>query len=202
MWLRSNKRALVSLGCWLALGLGAAAAPAVGRAFAAAAAQFVTGSFTVEDVDARGRSVALRDIDGDRMTMTVPMGVKGFDGLGKGDRIEVDFHRPVALSVTAEGSTAKAASSAGSPPASAARHDVAPAARAPAGPQTRSSTATVVLMDRQAGTMQVKLGDGSSPTLSLDDPGVRKQIQGLRPGDVIELKYTEATAADIRLTAH
>ena len=82
---------------------GAQTAPTEGQTDAALtadlAAQVVAAPFTVEDVDHPGRIVAVRSPKGERMSFNVPEGVLGFWQLKKGDRIEVDYNRAVAIEV-------------------------------------------------------------------------------------------------------
>jgi hypothetical protein len=61
------------------------------------------------------------------------------------------------------------------------------------------SSTEVISVNRKDNTIKVK-GQNGSPThtVSVQDPSLQRQIQGLKPGDVVQITYTEAVAARIR----
>jgi len=142
--------------------------------------QLVTAPFTVEDLGKNNRTLTVRDADGQRSTVRVPQDVQRFDQLKKGDKIELAFHRAVAVSVVPH-----AAASAGAGQ----RHPVA-------------ESAEVVSVNKRDKTIQVKGDDGKPQTVSAQDAAVNKKMQTLRPGDVVDIVYTEALATSILPATH
>jgi hypothetical protein len=137
--------------------------------------QLVTAPVMVEDIDKKNRTLIVRDVDGQKSTVRVPPDVQRFDQLKKGDKIELAYYRAVAVSVVPH-STASAGT--------AQRHPVA-------GP------AEVVSVNKRDKTIQVKGDDGKTQTVSAQDAAVGKKMQTLKPGDAIEIIYTEAVATSI-----
>jgi hypothetical protein len=159
----------------------------------AASEELVTAPFTVEDVDRAHRRVAVRSPDGDRMTVDVPSDVAGFDKLKKGDKIDVDYYKAVAVSLLPAGS----APGNGAPERSQRMASNNGNGQATRGRQVTSSV-QVVSLNPQDNTMQVKGSNGKTQTVTVDDPALQKKLQVIKPGDVVQVTYTEAIAAAIR----
>jgi hypothetical protein len=142
----------------------------------------------VEDIDRKNRKVTVRAPDNDQTTITVPADTKGFETLKKGDTIDVDYYRSVALSILAPGAKPTASETLGA------------ARGAEGGIQSRQikASAKIISVDRQDNTVQVKGPDGKEQEVSVSDPAVRRKLENVKPGDMVQLTYTEAVAVAIR----
>jgi hypothetical protein len=167
----------------------------------AVAEELVTAPFTVEDIDRNHRTLAVRSPDGERTTMSVPADMQGFEKLKKGDKIDVDYYRSVAVSVLPAGSAAAA-----NQPREQSQRMMNGHANgggnsgggtAMKGRQITSS-AEVVSVNRRDNSMQVKGPGGKTQTVNVQDPSLQKKMQGLKPGDVVQVTYTEAVVAAVR----
>src|SRR5690606_15337024 len=74
-----------------------------------------------------------------------------------------------------------------------------PGAR-PAGAVADSVQATVKIesVDKSNNRVTFRRQDGFTRTLDVRSPDGRRFLQGLRPGDEVEVTYTEAFAVDVR----
>jgi hypothetical protein len=150
--------------------------------------ELVTAPFTVEAIDRKNRKLTVRSPDGESTTITVPPETKGFDNLKKGDKIDVDFYRSVAIAVLPAGATPTRTQQEQSQ------------ARAQGGTHGRQITSSgkVTSVNTQDNTVQVRGPDGKNQKISVEDPALRRQLQDVKPGDVVQITYTEAVAAEIR----
>jgi hypothetical protein len=149
--------------------------------------ELVTIPVTVEEIDKKNRTMTVRTADGERIPLTVPPDVQNFDKLKKGEKIDIDYYRAVAVRVIPGGAAGSASQAAQN----------APIAQGGKGPQTTSS-GKVTSVDRNDHTMKVKGDDGKSQTMSVRDPSLQNQVQGIKPGDLVEITYTEAVLAAVR----
>jgi hypothetical protein len=147
---------------------------------AAVQEELVSIPVTVEDIDKKSRTMTVKTADGDRIPLSVPADVQGFDKLKKGDKIDIDYYRAVAVRVLPSGATAS-----DSPPAAGGR-----------GPQMTSSS-QVVGVNRRDNSLKVKDQSGKSQSMSVQDPAMQRQVQNLKPGQAVEITYTEAVLAGI-----
>jgi hypothetical protein len=146
--------------------------------------ELVTIPVTVDGIDKKNRTMTVRTADGERIPLTVGPDVQNFDSLKKGDKVDIDYYRAVAVRVIPGGAAAGTAS----------QTTTAPGGK---GPQATSS-GHVTSVNRSEHTMKVKGDHGKSQTMSVRDPSVQDQLQGVKPGDVVEVTYTEAVVAAIR----
>lgn len=146
--------------------------------------EIVTVPVTVEQIDVKNRTMTVRTADGERIPLTIPSDVENFDKLKKGDKIDIDYYRAVAVRVI-PGGAAGAAS------------QTAPTAQGGRGPQVKSS-GQVTSVNRGDHTMKVKGDNGKSQTMSVRDPSLQSQVETIKPGDAVEITYTEAVVAAIR----
>jgi hypothetical protein len=156
-------------------------------------AEVVTVPMTVEEVDRRHRALAVRTADGERMTIAVPSDVKGFNKLKKGDKIDVQHYRAVAVSLvptTVPG--AESQKEEGAPSTA----DPLPTGK-PDGRQI-SQQAEIVSVNENGNSLQVKNASGKQQTVSVQDPSLQKKAQSLHRGDAVQITYAEAVAVGIR----
>lgn len=161
----------------------------------AVAEELVTAPFTVEDIDRKNRTLTLRSADGEKVSMSVPADTQGFEQLKKGDKIELDYYRAAVVSVLPAGSAA--ARNQPREQSQGATSGQGGGGAASRGRQVTSS-AEVVSVNRRDNSMKVKGPGGKTQTVSVQDPATQQKIQGVKPGDVVQVTYTEAVVAAIR----
>jgi hypothetical protein len=151
--------------------------------------ELVTVPVTVEEIDKKARSVTVKAPDGEKTTINVPADVKEFDKLKKGDKIEIDYYRSLAVEVLPPGTA---------PSAAQAQTTTAKGPAGRMGAKQITGSAEVVSMNRASNSVTIKGADGKQRTVAVQDPGMQKRLQAIKPGDVVQLTYTEAIAAKIR----
>jgi hypothetical protein len=61
-----------------------------------------------------------------------------------------------------------------------------------------TTSATVTSTNKANGAVEIKGQNGKIQTVASQDPAVQRNMQGLKPGDVIQIVYTEALATALR----
>jgi len=152
--------------------------------------ELVTVPVTVENIDKKARTIVVRAPDGARSTVKVPEDVQSLDLLKKGEKIDLTYHKAVAIAVVPGDSSAAVAAQR--------KSDMK---RASAGPShsggKRVTTSATVTSVSKNGSVEVKNQNGESQTVTAKDASVEKSLQGLQPGDVIQIIYTEAVATSL-----
>jgi hypothetical protein len=155
------------------------------------AAVTTESSATVTAIDKAERRVTLKAPTGDKFVVSVPRDVKAFDTLKVGDKVDIDYYQSVAVSILPPGTkpseTERAASMA--------------SAGGGAMGKALTITARVVNVDADANEVTFKGPQGATKTVKVQDPDLQKKLPDLKPGDSVQLTYTEAAAADIRPAA-
>jgi hypothetical protein len=158
-----------------------AGAPALGRQVA----ELIGVTASVESIDRKSRKVTLKDPDGKRLTVQVPEEMRGFDRIKKGDNVDVTFYQSMALAfLPAEVE----------PPVVEERQiDVG------GGVMAREITAAMAItkVDARNNMVSAKAPDGTAVTVKVQDPALVPKLRTLKPGDVVQLDYTEAVATKI-----
>jgi hypothetical protein len=149
---------------------------------AAVQEELVTIPVTVEEIDKKSRTMTVKTAEGEKIPLSVSPDVQEFDKVKKGDKLDIDYYRAVAVRVLPSegGGTSKAPTAAGGK-----------------GKEMTTSSQVVSVNDRDK-TMKVKDANGKSNTVSVQDPAMQKHVKTLKPGDVVEITYTEAVLAGIR----
>jgi Cu/Ag efflux protein CusF len=175
-----------------ALGARASAAPvtettATSSADGQTRTQLTHSTATVTAVDHAARSITLKKEDGEMLTVAVPTEVKMFDKLKHGDKIDIDYYESWAFSLAPTGSK----------PSMSERK--ARAVDVGGGIKGRELivSAEVQSIDVAANTVTVK-GPHGIRVVHVNDPTLQSKLPDLKPGQVIQLDYAEATAASIR----
>lgn len=152
---------------------------------------------TVESIDAAERSLVLMGSKGNRVLAVAGPEVHNFDRIKVGDRVQVGLYAGVAVAVKPAGKGAKGVEEA----YASAR---APAGQSPAGAVSRSVATTVKIdsIDTSFDTVTFKRHDGIVRTLAVQDPQAKQFIHQLKPGDEVEIVYTEAIAARVDVKPH
>jgi hypothetical protein len=146
---------------------------------------------TVEAIDKENREVTLADEQGQKEKFDVPAAFKGFDKLKVGDRVNVTYMESVALRLGKPGEKAGLETREGS--------TQSPGAEGRSGARVHEVTATaqVVAVDPQKHEITFKGPEGNVRTVGVEDPQMRERLGTLKPGDTIQLVFTEAMIGSI-----
>jgi Cu/Ag efflux protein CusF len=141
-----------------------------------------TAIVTIQAIDQATRSVTLRAENGDEDTFTVGPEVTRFNQLKVGDKIRATYYEALVFQLRKPG----AASTPSGDAAAAGRIKEVPGAAIGA-QQTR--TVTVKAVDMNAPSITVVTSDGRTITRKIGD---KKNLEGVNPGDRIDITYTQA----------
>jgi len=143
----------------------------------------VTATVTITALDPATRSVTLRAENGDEDTFTAGPDVKRFNELKVGDTIKATYYESLVFQLRKPGAAAPASDTA-----------VAAGGRlkdAPGGAIGVQATATVTVkaVDMSVPSITVVTADGRTLTRKIAE---KKNLEGVSPGDQIEITYTQA----------
>lgn len=153
--------------------------------------QLIHAVATVKGINRSDRSVILKKDDGEETTVHVPDAVKGFDTLKMGDKVDIDYYESLALSMAPAGTKPSMSERKGS------AVDIGGGIK---GRELKMS-AEVVSVDPAANTVTFKGPKGNMRTVYVADPANQEKLATMKPGQVVQFDYTEATAATIRQAA-
>ena len=139
---------------------------------------------TVEKIDKSGHKLTLKGSDGQKKEIKVPADVKGFDKLKVGDKIDIDYMESLAVSMLPVGTKPSMTERAASTPGAAGREI--------------SIAAEIVSVDPAANHVTLKGPRGKQMTVMVQDPELQARLPNLKPGQVVQLQYTEAVATAIQ----
>lgn len=146
---------------------------------------------TIRAIDTPSRTVTL---DGPNGLVTVQVGeqAKRFSELKVGDKVVVSYYQGLAAQMK-HGDAAKAAAPVGSEFASANKSS-------PGGMGGVSVTTTVIIqaVDAATNTVSFKRADGSVHVIEVKNSKMKEFIKTLKPGDAVEVTYTESLAIDVQ----
>jgi len=143
----------------------------------------------VETIDMETRHIALKTEDGRKLTIVAGPGVRNLDQLEPGDQVKVAYYESVAVRMAADGAAGTDTS------AVVVR---APEGAKPAGAVGTSVRAIVTLIsyDPDTNVVSFTTPDGLSHSLVVK-PEMRDFARALKPGDRVEVVYTEALAIGV-----
>jgi Cu/Ag efflux protein CusF len=142
----------------------------------------VTTTVTITAIDQATRSITLRAANGDEDTFTVGPDVRRFNELKVGDRIRATYHESLVFQLRKPGETSTPS---GGTVAGGRIREVPGGAM---GAQ-QTTTVTVKAVDMSAPSITVVTSDGRTMTRKVQD---RKNLEGVNPGDRIDVTYTQA----------
>jgi hypothetical protein len=155
--------------------------------------RLVERSATVEEIHMPSRMVMLRTDEGERTAVIVGPEVRNLEQVKVGDRVFVSYYEGIAAEVKKPGTGVQNV------------EETSAAVRAkpgerPAGAVGESLRTTVKIesVDTSKHTVTFRRQDGLIRTLAVRSPEGRQFIKGLRPGDEVEVTYTEALAVQVR----
>ncbi|HUL78590.1 MAG TPA: hypothetical protein VL691_15105 [Vicinamibacteria bacterium] len=178
------KKALVVLAALAAIPLAALAQKPVSQA----ESQEVTA--TIEAIDHTSRLVTLKTKDGQMETIYAPPEVKRFAELKVGDTVTFRYHESIVYQVHKPGAP-------GTAPAAAGPTITRTTGAKPGGTIAQQETATVTIkaIDPKVPSITVVTADGRTIGAKVQD---KKNIEGLKVGDKVEITYTEALAISVK----
>ena len=190
---RSNGMLIACVGGALALALAATpvladtgdqpAMPGASRS------KTVHDTVTVTGIDKSARMLTVKNEAGEVRSIQVPADVKAFDKVKKGDKIDVDYTQSVALSMLPPGTKPSATEK-----EAAARSGTGTGV---AGKQT-SISAEVLEVDVAKNQVVFKGPKGNARVVHVEDPEMQAKLPNLKPGQVVQLTYTEALAISLQ----
>ena len=142
----------------------------------------VTVTATIKAVDPATRSVTLRSETGEEDTFTVSPGVTRFDQLKAGDTIKATYYEALVFQVRKPGTPSTVS---GTGVASGRMKDTPGGAIG----KQQTTTVTVKSVDLNVPSITVTTADGLTLTRKIAD---KKNLEGVNPGDRIEITYTQA----------
>jgi hypothetical protein len=152
----------------------------------------VQATATVQAVDAASRTVRLVGADGRPMLVRAGPSVRNFEQLKAGDRVTVRYTEAIAAEVVKPGTGVTSSAPA------------VTADRSPSGERPRASAEVsvkgvvrVVSVDAVNNTVEVVTQDGLVRRVRVVDSKAREFARGLKPGDEVQLTFTEALAVAV-----
>ena len=148
---------------------------------------------TVEAIDVPARLVELRGENGVTSTVVVGPEVKNLAQVEVGDRVVVSYYEGLAAEVKKKGEGVEGVD------------QTTTTVEAPAGARpgraagtTVRTTVTIESVDTSFDTVTFRRADGMTRTLAVETPEGKRFIRELRPGDQVEVAYTEALAVSVQ----
>ena len=150
----------------------------------------VHATVVVTSLDKANRKLTFKKPDGEKETIAVAPDVKAFDHLKVGDKIDVDYMESVALQMLPPG-TKPSASERTARGGDMGMHG---------GAREVTASAEIISVDAAANKVTFK-GPRGVRTVEVQDPALQSKLPSLKPGQVVQLTYTEAMAASIQPAA-
>lgn len=147
---------------------------------------------SVESVDPSTREMVLKGSQGMRVAMVAGPEVRNLEQIKPGDEVVAVYHQALAAQVKPRG-TATA------PPTAADTVERARPGEKPSGAAGVSVATTVQIesVDKSFNTVSFRRSDGIVRTVAVEDPDAQRFIRTLKPGDPVEIVYTEALAVSV-----
>jgi Cu/Ag efflux protein CusF len=142
----------------------------------------VTATATIQHIDAATRAVTLRNEKGEEDTFVMGPEVTRFNQLKVGDKVSLTYYESLVFEVRKPGMKSNESTDA----VASGRSKTNPGAGIVA-QQTR--TVTVKAIDATAPSITVVTADGQTITRKIED---RKNIEGVKVGDRIDITYSQA----------
>jgi hypothetical protein len=142
---------------------------------------------TIQAIDTTARRITFRDADGTEDTVYAGPEVQRFNELKVGDQVTLTYYESTVYQLR-KGGTSKMATEAGS---------VIPGGgKMPGGTMARQTiqTVTVKSVDPAVPSITVTTANGRTVTRKVDK---KSYLNGVKPGDKIDITYTEALLASV-----
>jgi Cu/Ag efflux protein CusF len=152
----------------------------------------VSATATVQAIDSTGRKVTLRNDKGEEDTFVVGPEMKRFEELKVGDKVKMTYYESLVLQVRKPGEKVNVA---GVDAALTRAKSALPAGTIAA--QEKMSV-TVKAIDPAVPSITVLTDDGRTVTRKIEN---KKNLEGVKVGDKIDLTYTESILVEVQRTA-
>ncbi|HUL72311.1 MAG TPA: hypothetical protein VLT86_04375 [Vicinamibacterales bacterium] len=147
----------------------------------------VTETFTIEAIDHSARVVTLKDKNGALSDVVCGPEVQRFDALKVGDKVTMRYYESLVSAIKATNAPPK-------PPMQAAVTRTP--GNKPGGTisQQFTATVTIVAIDPKVPSVTIKGSDGRTLSFKVED---KKNLEGFKAGDTVEITYTQALAISV-----
>jgi hypothetical protein len=145
-------------------------------------------------VEARpDRTLVLKGENGEQVSVVAGPDVRNFDQIKPGDQVSIVYHVGIAAEVKPKGTPL-------APPTHSSYEKRAQPGAKPGGSvgQELATTVQIESVDTSFNTVTFKKSDGVTRTVAVEDPEARKFIRTLKPGDPVEIRYSEAVAVSVK----
>jgi translation elongation factor P/translation initiation factor 5A len=158
--------------------------------------QVMTAEATVEAVDQQNRLVTLKREDGSKFTFLAGPEVRNLPQIAAGDKVKARYMESLLASLKKPGEAVKPASTA----TIVSRAEPGAAPGATAGQQI-TVTVRIESVDTEKNRVAFTLPSGAMRIFTVRQPEMQEYIKGLKPGDQVEITYTEAVAISVEKPA-
>ena len=157
---------------------------------AGAVGDVLTASATVEGINREKRTLTLKNAQGKTVTVNVPQDVVAFDQVKKGDKINMTYMESAAISIRRPGEPK---------PVTTTESTKRTGGASPERTMQRTVTMSgeIVSVDAKKNIVKVKDAKGVTKDIAVHDPDVRARLKDLKPGDIVEIDYTETMAVSL-----
>ena len=145
---------------------------------------------TIQAIDQTTRAVTLRFKDGDEDTFIAGPEIQRFNEFKVGDSIEMTYVASIVVQIQKPGATGATAGTTGDAAITRGRGPT------PSGTMSAQvkKTVTVKSVDPAVPSITVMTDDGRTVTRKIED---KKNLEGVKPGDKLDITYTEAVLMSI-----
>ena len=152
---------------------------------------------TVASIDQSTRTLVLKGESGATFVVEASPDVRNLAQVKAGDRVHLVYTIAVAAQVQPKGTPMRE-------PIEATTERRAPPGSQPGGSAGHSVITTVKIdsVDTSFNTVTFKRADGVTRTVAVDHPDGQRFIRTLKPGDSVEISYTEAIAVSVSPVSH
>ena len=149
-------------------------------------ARTVTTAATIEKLDKAGQSVTLKGANG--MTVDVKAGPDvHMDQLRVGDKVKATYFEEIAVGISKPGTAQPKAGQ-------------TTVQRGGVTARQATMTAQILSYDQQRNTVLIRGPQGRTHAIEVQDPGVQAQLSKVKPGDNVQITYTQAVATSLEPT--
>jgi Cu/Ag efflux protein CusF len=162
--------------------------PTAASAQTVAKGDSITATFTIQAIDATARKITLRSEQGEEDTFSVTPEMTRFNELKVGDKVKATYYESMVFQLRKPGEKSIPAT------ADAALSRAKSALPAGTFGVQEKKTVTVKAVDSATPSITVVTEDGRVVTRKIED---KKNIEGVKPGDRIDITYTQALVMNI-----
>ncbi len=156
------------------------------------AARVVRKTAKVTGIDTTERVLTLQTGEGQTSSVKVPAEIKGFEQVKVGDTVDVEYYEGIAVSMLPPGSK---------PSMSQRQTKSVGGGNGAAVADETTVSAEILAVDLGQNIVSFKSPNGTR-TVQVRDPRLQHLLLSLKPGQVVQVTYRQATAASLRLSGH